>query len=279
MPTAAKLWNRRQVLADIGGGLMGGVLLGAGFTIADKRLAHPVLAVVGRSSTQAVLIRTDSARILVTLGPWDDRVVDALLPVLGWSDRHVDLVICSIDNSDIAMAWSARQTDVRAVTSVVDDPEADMVPPAEQSVTATMSAEIATDVLLTIEPAFDYLGPEGTVVRSPWTARIRRGDLSLLLADQVEGLNVPAFHPNLSLLVVPEISPTSLISGATGDAIATNVNRWMGSQTESIDRRASTGVHIVRTFPSDPAIFELTRTGLRMPWWTEVAVVAATPTP
>ncbi len=257
---------------------MGGALLGAGFAIADKRLAHPVVAVVGRSSTQAVLIRTSSVRILVMLGPWDERLFDALLPVLGWSDRHVDLVICAIDNSAIAMAWAERQTDVRAVTSVVGDSPGESAIPAQQLIAATMSAEIATDVSLTIEPAFDYLGPEGTVVRSPWTARIRRGDLSLLLADQVEGLNLPAFHPDLSLLVVPEISPASLLSGATDYAIATNVKRWMGSQTESIDRKASTGIHIVRTFPSDPAIFELTQTGLRMPSWTEVAVLAATPT-
>ncbi len=278
MSTVAGLLGRRQLIADIGGGLIGGALLGAGFAIADKRIAHPIVAVVGRGATQAVLVRAASARILFSLGPWDDRVVDAILPVLGWSDRHIDLLICSTAKRTVASAWATRHTEARAIKFVVGEPEGDTATPREQLIATTMSTEIATDVWLTIEPAFDYLGVEGTVVRYPWTASIRHGDLTILFAGRVEGLDIPAFHENVSLLVIPEISPATLLARPVASAIATNVKRWMGSQTESINRQTASGIYIVRTFPSDPAIFELTPNGLSMPSWTERAKLAGSPT-
>jgi hypothetical protein len=187
--TRRKTTTRREFVIDVGCGFCGGALFGLGFTIADRWLRHPRIVLVGTGDSQVALLLTSSSRVLVALGPWRVELIDALLPILGWSDRRIDLVLAAASETVQARAWFSHQTIARRLALVASDQPTE-APMPDELIDRPMEVRIDGDTRLTIEPSHDYGHPNGETSRSPWVALVQRGRNQIWLAERASGLDL-----------------------------------------------------------------------------------------
>lgn len=276
MQTEPRPIDRRQFVQDIGAGVAAGALLGVGFLAADRWLRHPAVAIVGQAQSQAALVMTPTRHVLLAMGPWSDKLVDAIVPLVGWSNRRLDLVVASAHDAGPAQKWTERRGETSRLALVANSEPAGYATDVT-SIHRIVEVQLADSVYLVLEPTYPLHANDQPDAVSPWTALIHRGHDRIWLIQSTAGLEfVAPTHPP-TILAVPDGEALSASTIFNARAIASNVASWMQSAARSPTfDRANPPIAIVRTFPSEPAIFEFVDAGIRVPSWTrELAQPAA----
>lgn len=260
--------TRRRFITDVGGGIGTGAVIGLGFAFADAWLPHPTIAVVGSDTTQVVLLRTPATRIAMMLGPWMSALADGILPLLGWTNRRIDLLVLGAsDGSADALAWNSN-TGVVASGMVVGTDSATQALPAGWAYIGRRSVlELDAGVRLTFEPALATSSGLNPPQRASWAVLIERGSLRIWLASGELGEGWLALGARPTAVVVPTGDVASILGSARPAAIAVNAD---GQLDEPSLRSALPGIDaaLVRTYFREPATFKLTDRGLQLPDWT-----------
>ncbi len=242
-------------------------MLGAGFAAADTWLPHPTVAVVGDKATQMVLLKTPETRVAVVVGPWSDELGSALLPLIGWARRRIDLLIFSDgETSPAANSWGAGQTVVQRVL-VVNAPT--NTPPGsskERRVERSSMIELDAGVRVRLEPRRAVMDNAGQQSMTPWAVMFERGPLRIWLLEDAPSADwLPQVH-FAALVAFASGDAGTVLSALHPGAIAVNASSTTMPPTNSAANVAGTPA-LVRIFPEEPAVFELTDHGLRLPPW------------
>ena len=177
--------SRRRFAIDVGAGFAAGATAAFGIAAADVWLPAPTVALIGERTTQLAFLRTSDTRIAIVMGPWSDKLADALLPLLGWSKRRIDLLILPAgEQTTMAESWDAHHLLVRTMLSFGTSSHARSNFQRRLHVDQRAALDLDSDVRLTIVPPSLINDASAGPSSTPWTVMIQRGSLSIWLVER-----------------------------------------------------------------------------------------------